>query len=73
MHANETELIVTPDPESGSAESVMDSNLAVTIVSVKVVNKNDNTPMFLNTSYSSTISENIQIGGFVVQVSACTC
>ena len=73
MHAVETELIVTPDPESGSAESVMDSNLAVTVVSVKVVNKNDHTPVFLNTSYSSTISENIQIGGYVVQVSVYAC
>lgn len=60
--------MVTPDPGSGSAESPKALNTAVTIVSVEVINKNDNPPNFLNASYTATISEELPIGVFVVQV-----
>ena len=63
------EEAVTPEPGSGSAGGLMDLNLAVTIVTVEVINKNDNPPLFLNASYTATISEELPIGEFVVEVS----
>lgn len=49
--------VVDNSPQSGS-----------TIVSVSVINENDNAPNFVNQSYSAIIPENAPAGTFVAMV-----
>ena len=49
---------------------VIDSSLrsGSTIVSISVVNENDNTPSFVNQTYSAAIPENAPAGTYVAMV-----
>ena len=42
-----------------------------TVVSVSVINENDNAPTFINQSYTATIPENAPAGIFVAMVRIC--
>jgi hypothetical protein len=39
-----------------------------TIVSISVINENDNAPSFINQTYSAVIPENVPAGTFVAMV-----
>ena len=49
--------VVDSSPQSGS-----------TIVSISVINENDNAPRFVNQTYSTVILENVPAGTFVAMV-----
>lgn len=49
--------VVDSSPQSGS-----------TIVSISVINENDNAPRFVNQTYSTVIPENAPAGTFVAMV-----